>query len=474
LSFLPSLNFSGPSPAFERPSFLPLRRAYRFRNAPIGSPGIPILDATHIKQKWLLTNRTRFGRASMWLGGVMGILDVASNNYYASSATVKKGLIGFLKLASWVICICILANNTLLMSHWNEHRGVTDDLGYLRQAHLFQRFGLGGLDTDARRDNDHFYVQAQKNAGFDDSTFVAHNYMPATHKLVLQSPPGVGFLLAFFPEGFQVIPLYVVCSALVLIFAVFLIGLSPTLAALATCTAFGWASIIFMVNPAKASYSAAPTFTICAVAGWITALFFCSSSPRKKLVYAALVGFLLGVSVNFRIANLFLTAGYCFGFLIWFAKSRRLGLLFEASLFTISFVLGMIPTLVSNAINAGSPFKTTYGAGDAVLPQYSAEVVRYYLSDPQCLVIALLCALAVWTFIYRREFAPRAVAGLCSLTLVWNLAFFLTHPLHTQYYLMPFTMLSFWSLLFCLVIEPQSPTLSIPMAGGKAAGLSVP
>jgi hypothetical protein len=163
-----------------------------------------------------------------------------------------------------------------------------------------------------------------------------------------------------------------------------------------------------------------------------------------------------------------LAAGYCFGFLILFAKSRRLGLLLEASLFAISFVLGMIPTLVSNAINAGGPLKTTYGSGDTVLPQYSPEVVRYYLSDPQSLVIALLCALTVWTFIYRQEFAPRAVAGLCSLTLALNLAFFLTHPLHTQYYLMPFTMLSFWSLLFCLVIEPDS-SIRIKGAGKTVA-----
>src|ERR1700738_1236414 len=387
---------------------------------------------------------------------------------YQASIAAAKGPFGYLKAASWVICICILANNTLLMSHWNEHRGVTDDLGYLRQAHLFQRFGVGGLDTDAKRDDDHFYVMALKSAGFDVNDFVNHNYMPATDKLVIQSPPGVGLLLAMFPDGFQVIPLYVVCSVVVFIFALFLIGLAPTLAALATCSAFGWASIIFMVNPAKASYSAAPTFVICAVAGWITALFFCSSSPRKKFACAALVGFLLGVSINFRIANLFLAAGYCFGFLILFAKSRRLGLLLEASLFAISFVLGMIPTLVLNAINAGGPLKTTYGSGDTVLPQYSPEVVRYYLSDPQSLVIALLCALTVWTFIYRQEFAPRAVAGLCSLTLALNLAFFLTHPLHTQYYLMPFTMLSFWSLLFCLVIEPDS-SIRIKGAGKTVA-----
>jgi hypothetical protein len=395
-----------------------------------------------------------------------------SLGYRTSIATAKRGPMGYLKVASCVICICILVSNTLTMSRWTEYRGVTDDLGYLRQAHLFQRFGVSGLDTDARRDDDHFFVKALKSAGFDVNDFVNHNYMPTTHKLVLQSPPGVGFLLAFFREGFQVVPLYIVCSIVVFIFALFLIGLAPTLLALAVCAVFGWASIIFMVNPAKASYSAAPTFAICAVAGWSTTLLFCgSSSVRKKLVCSGLVGLLLGISVNFRISNLFLAAGYCFGFLIWFVKSRRASLLLEASLFAISFVVGVIPTLVSNAINAGSPFKTTYGPDDAVLPQYSPEVLRYYLSDPQSLLIALLCALIVWTFIFRREFAARAVAGLCSLTVTLNLAFFLTHPLHTQYYLMPFTMLSFWSLLFCLVIEPDSSTPSIGEAVREQTGL---
>jgi hypothetical protein len=383
----------------------------------------------------------------------MRILEMLS---YRAPIGAANSRFRFLKVASWIVCIGILVNNAFLMSHWNERRGVTDDLGYLRQAHLFQRFGIGGLDTDASRDDDRFFVEAQKSAGFDTNEFVNHNYMPATRKVVLQPPPGVGFLLALFPEGFQVVPLYVLCSVIICAFALYLIELSNSIAAFAISSLFGWASVIFMVNPAKASYSAAPTFVTCAAAGLITVLYIRSTSSRDRFAYAALIGLLLGVSVNFRIANLFLSAGYCLGFLIWFAKARRARLLVEAALFAISFTTGMIPTLVANAINAGGPFKTTYGAGDTALPQYSPEVISYYLHDPQSLWIALLCALIVWTFVYRREFAPRAVAGLCSLTVALNLAFFLTHPLHTQYYLMPFAVLSFWSLLFCLVIEPDS------------------
>ena len=384
--------------------------------------------------------------------------------YEASIAASSKGLISYFKVASWAIFIFVLANNALLMSHWSERRGVWDDLGYLRQAHLFQRFGVDGIDTDARRDDDHFYVEALKDIGLDEKgdfkKFVSHNFMAVTNKLVLQSPPGVGFLLAFFPEGFQVVPFYFICSVVVFIFAIFVVGLAQTLSALAVCAAFGWASIIFMINPAKASYSIAPTLAVCAVAGWLTALFFSERSPRRRLMQAALIGFLLGLSVNLRIANLFLASGYCAGFLIWFLKLRRPSILVEASFFASSLVIGMIPTLVSNEINAGSPFKTTYSAGDATLPQFSPEVLRYYLSDVQSLLVGLLCALIVWTFIFRREFGPRAVAGLCSLTVALNLAFFLTHSQFTQYYLVPFTMLSFWTLLFSLVITAREPDIS--------------
>ena len=52
------------------------------------------------------------------------------------------------KAASAFICLVILLSNIWTISRWNESRGVYDDICYLRQAHLFQKFGLGGLDTN--------------------------------------------------------------------------------------------------------------------------------------------------------------------------------------------------------------------------------------------------------------------------------------------------------------------------------------
>src|SRR5713101_1497081 len=134
----------------------------------------------------------------------------------------------YLKVVCGLVFFLILASNLWSMSRWNEARGVYDDVCYLRQAHLFQKFGLGGLDTNISRDDDHYLSSKLKEIGFptwsDTATAPCHTPMPATKKLVLQYPPGTGFVLALFPEGFQVIPLYV--SATVIVFGFALLGIS--------------------------------------------------------------------------------------------------------------------------------------------------------------------------------------------------------------------------------------------------------
>jgi hypothetical protein len=57
-----------------------------------------------------------------------------------------------LKITFGLICLAILAGNIVTMSRWNEARGVHDDI--CRQAHLFQRFGIGGLNTNAALDDE--------------------------------------------------------------------------------------------------------------------------------------------------------------------------------------------------------------------------------------------------------------------------------------------------------------------------------
>jgi hypothetical protein len=263
-------------------------------------------------------------------------------------------------------CALVLASNVWSMSHWNEARGVYDDVCYLRQAHLFQRFGLGGFDTDLARDDDRYLASKLKEIGYpgwnDPAQAPCHTLMQAAHKRVVQYPPGTGLLLALFPEGYQVVPLYVTASFAVFGFALLAIALARTPRSVGFAGLFGCLAVYLMVNPAKASYSIAPTMIVCAAAGYLTARWLTRLRHNPALI--ALIGFLIGLAVNFRLPNLFLASGYGLFLLAAFMMKRTQKTLVEGMSFGMAALIGMAPTWFANAINAGSPLATTYSGAD--------------------------------------------------------------------------------------------------------------
>jgi hypothetical protein len=364
----------------------------------------------------------------------------------------------YLKAACGFLCFLILASNIWSMSRWNEARGVYDDVCYLRQAHLFKKFGFSGLDTNLARDDDHYLSLKLKEIGFpgwaDVTKAPCHTPMPATNKLVLQYPPGTGFMLALFPEGFQVIPLYV--SATVIVFGFALLGIfyARSTVSILSAAGFGCLAIYLMINPAKASYSVAPTMVICALAGLLTAKLFLVEKRWHRPVFAGLVGLLIGLSVNFRLPNLFLASGYLVFFLISFLGSRKIEAALQGASFGAAFLVGMAPTLVANAINAGSPFSTTYGGVDVTPPEFGLSVILSYVADMQFVWLVLAGAWTALTLRWHRGNGTRQIALVTAANLLVNLAFFLSHPLFTPYYTVPIAMLSLWSLLFASLLQP--------------------
>jgi hypothetical protein len=379
-------------------------------------------------------------------------------NFFTSSNATGASKIKTVKILCGFVCLLVLASNIWSMSRWNEARGVYDDVCYLRQAHLFQRFGLAGLDTNIARDDDHYLLAKLKEIGFaawsDPTKAPCHTPMPAANKVVLQYPPGTGFVLALFPEGFQVIPLYVLATVIVFGFALLGISCARSETSILSTTAFGCLAIYLMINPAKASYSVAPTMVVCALAGFLTANLFLSKQPRQRLLLAGIVGLLIGVSVNFRVPNLFLASGYCVFFLVSLLMSRKVETFLQGALFGAALLAGMAPTLLANAINAGSPFATTYGGVDVTPPDFSLSVIWSYLADMQFVLLVLA---AVWTALMLRRHRGSGIREMALVTaanLLVNLAFFLSHPLFTPYYTIPIAMLSLWSLLFASLLQP--------------------
>jgi len=361
-----------------------------------------------------------------------------------------------LKIACGIVCLLVLASNVWSMSRWSEARGVYDDVCYLRQAHLFQRFGLAGFDTDISRDDDHYLVGKLKEIGFptrnDASNAPCHTPMPTSGRLVIQYPPGTGAVLALFPEGHQVIPLYVLATAFVFALALLAIASAAIASEVVLAGLFGCLAIYLMINPAKASYSMAPTMVTCALVGCLTARWLIGR--RHGVLLLLSLGLLLGLSVNFRLPNLFLSAGYFLFLLGVFLSTRTMRAALDGLWFGVAFLAGMAPTLISNAINAGSPLATTYGSADVTPPDFSFAIVWQYIADMQFVLLVLAIVSAGFLLGARGFTGIRQVAVLTAINLLVNLAFFLSHPVFTPYYTVPIAMLSLWCLLFAYLLRP--------------------
>jgi hypothetical protein len=388
------------------------------------------------------------------------------------SRAAQRETMNYLRILCGFALFAVVASNVWSMSRWSESRGVYDDICYLRQAHLFQRFGLGGLDTNISRDDDQYLSTKLKEMGFtswnDTSTAPCHTLMSASEKRVMQYPPGTGFVLALFPRGFQVIPLYVSATVIVFGLALLAIFYARSRSSILATAGFGCLAVYLMINPAKASYSVAPTMVACALAGLLTARFFLAAQERNRIALAGIIGLTIGISVNFRLPNLFLASGYLLFFGISFLRSRKIAVAVQGIAFSVVFLFGMLPTLLANAINAGSPFSTTYGGADVTSPDFSFQIIWQYLADMQFVLLSLAGLWTVMMWLSRRAGGVRQVAFVTAGNLLVNLAFFLSHPIFTPYYMVPVAMLSLWSLLFASLI--QQTEVGDGVLIGQAAG----
>jgi hypothetical protein len=366
------------------------------------------------------------------------------------------------RIAVSLICLLILTSNGVSMSRWSETRGVYDDVCYLRQAHLFQRFGITGLDTNISRDDDHYFQGRLKAIDFadwnDPKRWPCHNPMP-DGKIVIQYPPGTGFLLALFPEANQVAPLYIVSSLIVCGLALLGIWSARSILSIICAGVLGASAVLFMINPAKESYSMPPTLAVCAIAGYLTALWF--TRARQSVWLPMLIGLLLGLSVNFRLPNLWLSAGYVVflgAAMLWSPAIIRLA---QGLGFGVAAIAGMAPTLIAQAINAGSPFATTYGSVDALAPSLDLVTLGRYLRDLQFGLIVLATGSAA-LMLWKGEGGLRQAGLVVAGNLAINLVFFLSHPIFTHYYIVPIAMLSLWSACFAWLMQSALAAKRVP------------
>jgi hypothetical protein len=356
------------------------------------------------------------------------------------------------RLSCTLLLLLIFVSLCKTFVGWSEDRGIYDDICYLRQAHLFERFGWKGFDTDIASDDDNYLAQKLKKIGYpewdDRKNAPCHNFIPQTGKIVMQYPMGPGLLLAIFPSGFQVAALYISCTALLLILALASIYLANTPAALFFATLFGGISIYLMNNPVKSSYSLAPTMVVCALTALLASALFNAGRLWPRLLIVAAIGLLLGLSVNLRIANLVLAAGFGPWLLFAFLRHPALSKFLEGATFGAAFLIGVLPTLWANHINTGSALISPY---DVPRPRFSLdqtiEQFRLYVGGTQGMLLIAAALAAVSLLIFARG-KQRQVTAIAAMTLLFNIAYFFAYPIFTPYYLVPAAMLSLWLMLW--------------------------
>ena len=113
----------------------------------------------------------------------------------------------FLKILCAIGFLAVLVSNIWSISGWSEARGVYDDICYLRQAHLFERFGLGGIDTNIAFDDDHYLKNKLKAIGFpewnDVKRIPCHTLIPARTNMCCNIRRGPASSWRCFPPDFR-------------------------------------------------------------------------------------------------------------------------------------------------------------------------------------------------------------------------------------------------------------------------------
>ena len=347
--------------------------------------------------------------------------------------------------------LAVLASNIWTMSRWSESRGVYDDVCYLRQAHLFQKYGLGGIDTNIVFDDDDYLKNKLKAIGYAEWNDVAripcHTLIPAADKYVHAVSAGHRVCAGAVSRGVSGDPALCagerddpcLCAACIVSRA--RPGFAHAGCGVRACCA------LFDDQPEQGELFGAADHDGLRSCGLSHSEAISQDDRDIGCCIIALVGLLIGLSVNFRLPNLFLAAGYCLYLAGAFLLARSKETFLQGASFGIAFLIGIAPTLIANAINAGSPFSTTYGSVDVTPPELNPAVLLSYLVDVQFTLLAISVAWTAWLWRFDRGRA-RQVALLVAVNLAVNLIFFMTHPIFTPYYIIPIDMLSLWTLLF--------------------------
>ncbi len=336
-----------------------------------------------------------------------------------------------------------------------------DSYGYLKQAELFKKNGpIEGLKTATQAEEAGFLLNIASKINTNPlnwSEIIAPHcthYDRTTQQIILQYPPGTGYLLSLLPEGKELQALSLLLVFSILIFYVFANLITQNFKFFFILSFSVYIALNTVLKFQIPSYSIPVTIVLLI---WIALLLFIIQFERnfKNILLSAVLGILTGLLLDVRIASVLIAPAFI-GYLLIKAYAA-----IQAKKFSLSvpitgilfFSLAITPLLIANFVNAGGAFNSTYNVYDKEVRTNSIELFvenfKYYLTDNSASVLAVL-ALCVMGFQLSGGLSKKNLAGLKTLIVIVvflaDFVFFCLKPIVIDYYFLP-------TALFCLCLS---------------------
>ena len=355
-----------------------------------------------------------------------------------------------------VILIFTVFHQTAALPSAQETPLGCDDFGYQRQAVLFRESNLGGFDTRVETPNSRRLIEVAKATGEDARSWYqaiaphCHHYRAATDKVILQYPPGTGLLMVPFPQDverrwFRFACVIAATAALALLLA------RATRIAEGLVVLGGAALVLISFKVGTDSAYAAIAFSV------LCGLLLAPALKPGGLLALASLGLVAGYSSTIRVTNLLIVAVVGVVLLVQLLRHRTRAELAAILVFSAASLVGLMPLLWANLVNAGSVFSTTYSAVDASAPLFSLGLLQrglefYFRDNPNGFVLSMALIVGLATCVARWR---SAAVWIAAAVMALSMAYLVPKEVLIPYYLMPPAALLITACLAAIVERPE-------------------
>ena len=284
----------------------------------------------------------------------------------------RKNILFFSLLSSFII-LFYQFNNTWVGINENDQVSGCDSFGYARQAQLFRKSNnfISALDTSINTDIQSVLIDWGKNTSIKYKDWYqmvaphAHHFREDSEKVILQYPPGTGWLLSKFQENKSRKGLWILSFSL--ISSLFLSRINISNNSLTNIfLSLSCLGSLYVTNTfSTRSDSIAPSCAIAILIASLTirSINYLNKNLRIPLFEILLISLLLGFSLSIRPGNALFIVSPLSIYIV--ASKLKIKELIRPSLLSfLVFFASIKPLLQANKINTGSFFSSTYSSID--------------------------------------------------------------------------------------------------------------